>query len=141
MSLDDRQFRQFRCGCCEAPIERVWNFVHRSDVPRAVYFANCYHHAHQPHDAFFDVVIGTWGQEGVVDRVTFGCRVGPVQDGSIAATLVDALQGQDVSPLHGRVLTRGEGLAHPLLAEFWEIVDFVLEHDPTVRPHLYGSAG
>lgn len=91
----------------------------------------------QPHDAYFDVIIGSWGANDNAGHVTFGCRVGPVEDGSIGATLIDPVFGQSGAPIHGRVISRAEGLTHPMLAEFWEIIDFVLVNDPTVHPHLY----
>jgi hypothetical protein len=136
-----RQQREYECSCCNAAIERTWNFIDRDGEPWAVYFANCYHHRDQPHDTWIDVIMGTWGDDdvdGVNDHVTFGCRVGPVADSVFpAATLVDALQGFTSTPVHGMVLSREQGLAHPLLPQFWEIVDFVLENDPTVHAHLY----
>jgi hypothetical protein len=139
-NLEEREIRHYTCDCCRAPIERVWNYVYRDDVPRAVYFANCYHHTDQPHDVWMDIIIGTWGQNGAPDHVTFGCRVGPVVDSpQPGATLVDPLYGQSGAPIHGRVLSREAALGHPQLAEFWEVVDFVLMNDPTVHPHLYAS--
>jgi hypothetical protein len=43
----------------------------------AVYFASCYRHD-GVHEAWIDVVLGTWGAEDFSDHLTFGCRVGPV---------------------------------------------------------------
>ncbi|MEU3645610.1 hypothetical protein AB0E59_19670 [Lentzea sp. NPDC034063] len=139
MDLGERQARQYECGCCNAPIERVWNFVHRDGKAHAVYFANSYHHQDQPHETWIDVILGTWGADVVDDHVTFGCRVGPVVDSPApAATLVQACMDGSTGPVHGTVLSREDGLAHPRLPEFWEVVDFVLANDPTVNSHLYG---
>jgi hypothetical protein len=69
----------------------VWNWVRRDGVVQAVYFASCYHHTDQPHGAWLDVILGTWGNETTSDHVTFGCRVGPVENSpEPAATLVPA---------------------------------------------------
>ncbi|MER7197847.1 hypothetical protein CG723_27925 [Streptomyces sp. CB01635] len=57
----DRQTREFECECCNAPIERAWNFICSDGEPYAVYFANCYHHRDRDHDAWIDVIFGTWG--------------------------------------------------------------------------------
>jgi hypothetical protein len=35
-------------------------------------------------------------------------------------------------------LDREAALRHPKLPEFWEVSDFILEHDPLVRGHVYG---
>ncbi|MGW1160497.1 hypothetical protein ACWD48_20220 [Streptomyces sp. NPDC002519] len=47
----DRRPHEFQCGCCNAPIERAWNFVYVDGAPYAVYFAYCYHHRDRDHDA------------------------------------------------------------------------------------------
>lgn len=104
----------------------------------AVYFANCYHHSDQPRDTWIDVILGTWGRNSNADHVTFGCRVGPVDNSTQpAASLVSACADGSASPLHGVVLTREKGLVHPYLPDFWAVVDLVLAMDPTVRGHLH----
>ena len=140
MDLGERQARHYECQCCDAPIDRVWNFVHQDDVAYAVYYANCYHHRDQPHEVWIDVILGSWGEGYFDDHVTFGCRVGPVVNSpQPAATLVEACADGSASTIHGMVLSREAGLAHPRLKEFWDVVDFVLANDPTVNVHLYGS--
>ncbi|WP_051940098.1 hypothetical protein [Phaeacidiphilus oryzae] len=138
---DERQTREYACDCCNAPIERAWNVILVDGSPHAVYYANCYHHQDRDHDAWIDVVFGTWGVSPAAwdDHVTFGCRVGPVMGSPApASTLVTGgLAGPD-SPLFGTKLAREEALRHPRLAEFWEVSDFILENDPLVRRHLYG---
>ncbi|WP_051830416.1 MULTISPECIES: hypothetical protein [Streptomyces] len=136
----DRQTRTFTCECCEAPIERSWNMVHADGAPYALYYANCYHHRDRDHDAWIDVVFGTWGQgaEAMTDHVSFGCRVGPVLGQTEpAATLVDAGTIYPDGPLFGRKLDRAAGLVHPQLRDFWAVVDYVLANDPLVNRHLY----
>jgi hypothetical protein len=125
------------CEHCGQPMTRVTGFVRRDGEAYAVFFASCYHH--DGHEVWIDAVFSPTWADGVDDRYTFGCRVGPVagQD-EPAATLVPAAQGWGDKPLFGRKLSREEGLAHPGLAEFWALVDHVLVHDPVVRTHLYG---
>lgn len=140
MDLEQRQLREYECSCCNTPIERTWNFVYRSGDAYAVYFANSYHHKGQPHETWIDVILGTWGGDTCEDHVTFGCRVGPVADSpEPAATLVQARSDGTGGEIHGATLSREEGLAHPRLPEFWQVVDFVLESDPSVNAHLYGA--
>lgn len=89
---------------------------------------------------FIDAVFSdTWG-EGSVDRVSFGCRVGPV-DGQDepAASLVEAGLAHPDSDFFGDRLTRARALEHARLAEFWELVDHVLRHDHVVAQHVYGD--
>ncbi|WP_053719359.1 hypothetical protein [Saccharothrix sp. NRRL B-16348] len=136
---DLRQATRYECGCCREPIERSWNFVDRAGDRHAAYFANCYHHRDQPHDVWIDVILGTWDTASAEDHVTFGCRVGPVEGSDQpAATLVRACMDGSGGEVHGLLLSREAGLAHPRLPEFWQVVDFVLVNDPGVHAHLYG---
>jgi hypothetical protein len=140
MDMAERQERQYECPCCHAAVQKTWNFIERDGLAHAVYFACCYHHVDKPQDAWIDVILGTWGTNSAEDHVTFGCRVGPVVDSPRpAATLVQACSDGVRSEVNGRILSREEGLVHPWLPMFWDVVDFVLENDPTVWHHLYGA--
>lgn len=136
-----RQVRQVICSCCHVAAERTWANLYDGGTAAAVYFASCYHH-HGMHEAFIDVVMGTWGSNDFSDHVTFGCRVGPVTGSPApAATLVNGGAEAPDSPIFGQKLGRDEGLGHPRLPEFWEMVDTILERDDLVRRHLYGVPG
>ncbi len=138
MDIAQRQERDYSCDCCDAQIQRVWNFVHSDGATFAVYFANCYHHRDQPHETWIDVILGSWGGEDMSDHVTFGCRVGPTAGSLLpGATLVQACRDGGTSSIHGAVLSREQALTHPWLPRLWEVVDFVIVQDPTIRNHLY----
>ena len=133
-----RQVRQFVCGCCSGQADRTWANVYDGNRAVAVYFASCYHHD-GVHEAWIDAILGTWGQDRHDDHVTFGCRVGPVENATApAATLVNGGAAAPDSPIFGVKLSREDGLNHPRLAEFWQLVDMVLERDDLVRRHVYG---
>ncbi|MDQ0260240.1 hypothetical protein J2W20_002144 [Sinomonas atrocyanea] len=125
------------CDHCGQPMTRVTGFVHRDGCAYAVYYASCYHHA--GHEVWIDAVFSPTWDEGTDDHLTFGCRVGRV-DGQDepAASLVPAAGGWGNSRVFGHKLSRDEALAHPMLAEFWALVDHVLVHDGVVADHLYG---
>ena len=91
-------------------------------------------------ESWIDVVFGTWGKgTDDHDHVTFGCRFGPVSNSHLpAATAVDAASVAPDGPLFGQKLSREETLAHPRIAEFWQVGDFVVEADPLVHGHHYG---
>ncbi|MEU0081511.1 hypothetical protein [Micromonospora tulbaghiae] len=134
-----RQVREFVCGCCDTAAERTWAHIRTDHATEAVYFASCYHHD-GVHEVWIDAILGSWGGDDFDDHVTFGCRVGPVAGSpGPAATLVDGGEVAGDSPIFGRKLSREEGLAHPRLAEFWQMVDLVLERDALVRRHLVGA--
>ncbi|AXH89032.1 hypothetical protein AB0N38_32670 [Micromonospora aurantiaca] len=92
------------------------------------------------HEVWIDAILGSWGRDDFDDHVTFGCRVGPVAGSpGPAATLVNGGEVAGDSPIFGRKLSREEGLTHPRLAEFWQMVDLILERDALVRRHLVGT--
>ncbi len=102
MDLAERQEREFTCQCCDSTIQRMWNKVRRDNAVLAVYYASCYHHKDQPHEAWIDVILGTWGTGATDDHITFGCRVGPVVNSpDPAATLVQACLDGSSGPIHG----------------------------------------
>jgi len=139
-----RQVRQVTCSCCHAKAERTWANICDGDNVIAVYFASCYHHDHGAHEVFIDAILGTWGQKSdlspdFTDHVTFGCRVGAVTGSpEPTTTLVNGGEVAPDSPIFGHKLNRDEGLVHRRLAEFWTIIDMILQRDDLVHRHLYG---
>ncbi|WP_203918527.1 hypothetical protein [Rugosimonospora africana] len=134
-----RQVRQFVCPCCDTHADRTWANIYDAGTALAVYYASCYHH-NGVHEAWIDAILGTWGQNQFDDHITFGCRVGPVVDSPApAATLVNGGAVAPDDPMFGRKLSREEGMSHPRLPEFWQLVDTILEHDELVRRHIYGT--
>lgn len=134
---DDRDVRFDECTHCQQPMTRIAGFVLKDGGAHAIYFATCYHH--DGHEVWIDVVFSPTWDDTSDDRVTFGCRVGPIEgQPEGAASLVPAAQNRRESRTFGYKLTRDEALLHPQLAEFWEVVDYVLLRDPDVSEHMYG---
>lgn len=126
------------CRGCGRHYPLVKSFVVREQSAVAITFAAL--HAHEGvREAWIDGVLGSFADEGANDRVTFGCRVGPVEgQEDPAASLVQAAEPYGDTSFWGRKLTRDEALVHPRLSDFWEVVDFVLVSDPVVHHHVYG---
>jgi hypothetical protein len=132
-----RQVQEFTCDCCETQARRTWAFINDGGTPVAAYFASCYHH-NDVHEVWIDAILGTWGVDDFTDHLTFGCRVGPVQNSpDPAATLVNGGEVAPDKPIYGQKLTREAALQHPALPTFWHLVDHVLTHDPLINQHLY----
>lgn len=134
--------RSVECTSCGTPYLQSIGFVLADGDAHAVYYAGLHHHDGL-HDAWLDVILGTWGEADgepyAPDHVTFSCRVGP---GSAApepyATLVQAPASTKGASegLYGRKLSREDALEHPWLPEFWRVVDFIVLEDAHVRDHL-----
>jgi hypothetical protein len=129
----ERSVDQYDCDDCGAPYRLVRGSLTSSGEPHAMFFAACHNHD-GVRDVLIDVILDPPG-----DPVTFGCRVGPAPDeDDPVATLVEAAESYEDDPEWGTKLTREQALADPRLPEFWDVVDYVLIQDPTIRPHVYG---
>lgn len=125
------------CDHCSQPFQRVQGYVYRAGDAHAVYIASCYHH--DGHEVFIDAVFSPTWEDEVDDHITFGCRVGMVAGQSDpGASLVTGATAFTDRPFFGRKLSREEATGHPLLGDFWALVDHLLVRDPVVRDHVYG---
>ncbi|MHA6762386.1 hypothetical protein [Streptacidiphilus sp. PAMC 29251] len=128
----ERQIRTFICDCCGTDADRTWAYLDHEGEPFAVFFASCYHHQSGP-EIYFDVILGTWGTNDHSDHVTFGARYGAVEgQREPACSLVSGAAVAPDSAIYGIKLDRTAALAHPRLADFWQVVDFLVEYDPVV---------
>jgi hypothetical protein len=135
LRVDERTENVRPCLDCGGSFPHITGFVSGADGPAAVYFAST--HTHAGHAARIDVTLGTWGAEPPRDDlVTFSCelRVEGARAVDAPATLSDA------PPILGSMLTREQALAHPLVEDFWAVVDTVGEQDPAVHEEVYGEA-
>ena len=132
-SLHDRTVRKRSCPSCGQAFQHVTGFIDDAEGwAYAVYFAAC--HADPEDEAQIDVVLGTWGADPPIDdHVTFSCRLRA--DGAMAVDATVAMSAD--APSLGHRLTRYEALRHPKAGEFWAVVDFLAEADPTIRDAVY----
>ena len=89
------------CDACGTTYLLVKSFVHDAGAAQAIVMTACHRHDGE-REAWIDAVMGGLGEEST-DRVTFGCRVGPVANKpEPAATAVAAAVPYDDAPLWGR---------------------------------------
>lgn len=131
LSIDERTMRPKTCDECGRTYDLINGLIYEDGDAHAIYFAAC--HGHPDHDAWIDVVLGTWGDDDARDHMTFSCELR--REGATAVDATVAVEG--VSELFGRKLTRDEALAHPLLQSFWTVVDLVAVEDPAVAAQIY----
>lgn len=132
------QVAEGTCPDCGKPVTRVTGFIYNDGQAHAVYYASCYHHA--GHEVWIDAVFSPTWDEYTDDHFTFGCRVGSIEGQTEpAASLVPAAAAWGESRVFGHKLSRDEALAHPMLSEFWALVDHVLTHDKVVSTHISGA--
>jgi hypothetical protein len=135
LSIGERTVREQACSSCGRAYAHVTGFVYAEGDAHAVYFAAC--HGHPDHEAWLDVVVGTWGGDEAGDHVTFSCRLRG--DGATAVDAPVAVEGK--GRFMGRRLTRDEALADSRVDAFWRVVDLVALEDSAVAAHLARAGG
>lgn len=125
------------CHDCGAEFLLVKSFVLDTNGPHAIAFTALHHH--EDSEAWMDVIFGSFeGDASQDDRITFGCRVGPVEGSQEpAASAVQAAVPYTDSQAFGHKLSRDEALDHARLPEFWRVVDFLLENEAVINHHMY----
>lgn len=138
LSLDGApDIREHECTCCGKTYVVVDHFILKDGYTHAIAKSALHHHGGD-HEAWIDVIFGPFGDDSTAQRVSFGCRVGPIEgNAEPAATAVDAAQPYPDSPVWGHKLSREEALQHDSLARFWSVVDWLLTTDPTIHGHVY----
>lgn len=129
--------REQECSCCGATFVVVDHFILMDGHTHAIAKSALHHHGGE-HEAWIDVIFGPFGNDSTEERVSFGCRVGPIAGvAEPAATVVDAAQPYPDSQVWGHKLSREEALKQDSLAQFWGVVDWLLSTDPTIHGHVY----
>jgi hypothetical protein len=128
------------CKECGRDYVLVKGFVYRDGDAHAVYFAACHEHEGR-REVWLDVILGSFGRGGDNEHVTFGAHIGAADAASDepAAILVSGAMAYRDAPLWGHKLSRDEALHHVWLFDYWHVVDFVLNEDPTVATHVRAS--
>ena len=127
--------RQRACDHCGESHPAVHGFVTEDGSAHAVFYADWYPHSSE---AYIDVILGTWGDDDYRDQVTFGCRIGPLPGQEApGASLVQAAAVRPDHPLFGRKLDREAALEHPLLPQFWQVVDWLILTEPMLHANVF----
>lgn len=124
------------CEDCGGARQMITGEVCDDTGTHAVFLAYLYTHG-RVREVFLDLVLGPWDDDADPShRLRFSTRTGPVHDGTIGSTLVDAAPPSADDTLLGTPVARAQGLTHPLLPTVWACSDSVLVDVPEVRAHL-----
>ena len=124
---------QSQCSCCENVTTRLTRFVYKDDDAFVVYYAQ-FAHGHPEKRLSGIIGLGEWGDDSVGPeaRLAFPFRIW-LRDDNFQVGLVDAAESpwSHVKFL-GRILDRGEALAHPWIEEVFHITDHMVADDPDI---------
>lgn len=125
------------CDCCAAVHTTSRGVVLSGEVPFAMYWLAWY----PEHDeAWLDVTLGSFAEPDFADHVTFGSRFGLATmrgKETAAFSLVPAATMIDDAPELGAKLTPDEARAHPRIAEYWALMDWLTVNDPVAHDHIH----
>ncbi len=136
LSIDKNPTSRYKkCQSCKSKYLSITDLILKDDSAYAVAYIDCHRHNKTP-ELFFTIILGTWGEGKNEDHVTFSCRYGEtLKDGDFACTLINVSDAYN-KPLFGKRLTRDEATSHEKTSAFWDIVDYLLEHDPRIHDYL-----
>jgi hypothetical protein len=131
------------CGCCGGRTTNLVRFVYRDGAPYAVYYA-AFAENHPEEGIDILVGLGDWSATGSPERRSaFALRLMASPAGS-AGPRTEVMEGEGspwrTATLVGRLLSREEALAHPLLAEALQVLEEMVARDPEVRAYLGARA-
>ena len=139
IEIGDSQVRSV-CGCCGKESCIGNGFVYKDGDAYAAYCAmwstNC------PIDGVnIALGIGEWGDDqSPSDRTCFGLIVRRIADEYTLRVIDPEESAWKNKKVLGDMLSRNEGISHPLLKETFTIVERIVEEHSAIREHLSGPA-
>lgn len=125
-----------KCPDCKQKHVYMQRYILDRDEAYAVVSIEANQH-HDGPELYVTCTLGNWDDEtDYKDHATFSCRYGSVeQQEEYACTLIDVPDAFSME-IYGKRLSRRQALKHERIHEFWEVVDFLLEHDMAVHDFL-----
>jgi len=132
-ALDPAGTTSVACDCCGGTTRRVWGYLHSESGETSAYFVQWTQGQRDKHGAFFDFVIGRWGDDtSPADRTlaSFECRWIDSRPGFMA---IDASSRSGYTSIASSLLNRADIVDTPLAARLYELVDAVWVQDDRIR--------
>ncbi len=124
------------CHCCGKKSCVGHGFVYKDDDAHAVYYAS-WSDAHPDKKVSIALAIGEWDDDSTTDdRICFGVEASEDKDEILFRVIEPSESPWPNTDLLGQMLTRDEGLSHPLLKEVFEIAESILRDHIALREYL-----
>ena len=121
------------CECCGGTTRRVWGYLHAESGESAAYFVQWTQGQVDVHGAFFDFVIGRWGDgTSAADRVLASLELRRIDSGP-GFMLIDASGRGDYTSIAASALNRADIIGTPLAARLFELADAIWLRDERIR--------
>ena len=124
------------CHCCGKKSCVGHGFVYKNDDAYAVYYAG-WSDAHPAKKVSIALALGGWdGGSTIDDRTCFGVEASEGKDEILFRVIEPDESPWPDTDLLGPMLTRNQGLSHPLLKEVFVIAENVLRGHLALRQYL-----
>ena len=124
------------CPCCGGRTTSLTRFVHKDGDAHAVYLAT-YSDNHQEKLVSIAAGIGEWGDGTTAeDRVAFAMQLRCNNDGFAVSVIDGSASPWPAAAFLGRLLTREEALANPLIQEAFHLTDHIVLEDEPIKAYL-----
>lgn len=124
------------CPCCGGRTTALTRFVHKDEDAHAVYLAT-FSGNHPEKVVSLAVGLGEWGEGATTnDRVAFAMQLRCTAAGFAVAVVDGNTSPWSGAAFLGRLLSREEALAHPLIREAFHLTDHIVEEDEPIREYL-----
>ncbi|WP_103074770.1 hypothetical protein [Solilutibacter silvestris] len=139
ISIEFEPQNSYTCECCGKETIRLTRFVTDDGNALAVYYLQ-YTPSHPDHQMVGLIGLGSWGDKSTPeDRLAFPFRLWETGD-NFNVGLMDADESPWADTTYlGRLLNRGEALAHHWKDQVFHITDHIVQDDPEVI--AYFSSG
>lgn len=132
-ALEQSGATSFACECCGGTTRRVWGYLHSESGESSAYFVQWTQGQVDAHGAFFDFVIGRWGDgASAADRAVASLELRRLDAGP-GFMVIDASGRGDFTGIAASVLNRADVIGTPLAAQLFELVDAVWLQDDRIR--------
>jgi hypothetical protein len=135
-ALEQSGATSFACKCCGGTTRRVWGYLHSESGERSAYFVQWTQGRVELHGAFFDFVIGRWGDgTSAADRALASLEFQRLDTGPSFMVIDASRRGnaRDYTSIAASVLNRADVIGTPLAAQLYELVDAVWLQDGRIR--------
>jgi hypothetical protein len=138
--LEQSGATSFTCDCCGGTTRRVWGYLHSDTGESSAYFVQWTLNQTATHGAFFDFVIGRWGEgTSPADRAVASLEFRLLESGP-GFMVIDASTRGDFTSMAATALNRSAIIGTPLAAQLYDLADAVWLQDQRIV-ELAGTAG
>ncbi len=124
------------CHCCNKNSCVGHGFIYKNDDAYAVYYVG-WSDAHFDKKVGVALAIGEWDDDSTTDdRTCFGIEASEGEDEIYFSVIEPSESPWSNTDLLGSMVTRDEGLSHPLLQEVFEITEKILRDHIALREYL-----